>query len=171
MIKISANVSKKVPMPGIDYSSQQFGAAMEIEVSDADRPEAVQQRLKELYTLLARTIDDQIAEAAQLTLNTTSQPQLPMPQRQINAPQPSSAPASNTVRQTAPGNGRNGRAVYATQAQQRAIFAICKSLNLDMAAILAQYNVTDASQLTVKDASYLIDALKSQNGNGAPARQ
>jgi hypothetical protein len=169
MIKISANVSKKVPMVGIDYSSQQFGAAMEIEVSDADKPEAVQQRLKELYTLLARTIDDQIAEAAQPTVNHASQPQLPMPQRQINAPQPSTAP-SNTVRQTAPSNGRNGRSVYATQAQQRAIFAICKSKNIDMAALLAHYNVTDANQLTVKDASYLIDALKSQNGNGTPAR-
>jgi len=30
MIKISANLSKKVPLPGVDYSSQQFGAAMEI---------------------------------------------------------------------------------------------------------------------------------------------
>jgi hypothetical protein len=167
MIKISANVSKKVPMPGIDYSSHQFGAAMEIEVSDADRPEAVQQRLKELYVLLAHTIDDQIAEAAQ----PASQPHLPMPQRQFSSPPPSAVPASmprNTGRKTT----ANGRPVAATQAQQRAIFAICKSLNLDMAAVLADYNATDASQLTVKDASQLIDALKNpQNGNGAPARQ
>ena len=171
MIKISANVSKKVPLPGIDYSSQQFGAAMEIEVSDADRPEAVQQRLKELYTLLARTIDQQIADATQPLGNTASQPQLPVPQRQFNQPPQAAAPApmprNNGRKATA-----NGRPVGATQAQQRAIFAICKSLNLDMAAVLADYNVSDANQLTVKDASQLIDQLKNpQNGNGTPARQ
>ena len=38
MVRISANISKKVPIPGTEFSSQQYGAAMEIEVSDADRP-------------------------------------------------------------------------------------------------------------------------------------
>jgi hypothetical protein len=30
MIKISANISKKVPIPGTEFSSQQYGASMEI---------------------------------------------------------------------------------------------------------------------------------------------
>lgn len=47
-----------------------------------------------------------------------------------------------------------------------------KSLNLDMATVLADFNVTEAGQLSVKDASRLIDALKKQQtANAAPARQ
>jgi len=61
----------------------------------------------------------------------------------------------------------------ATEAQQRALFAIAKQMNIDLKEILASYNATDASQLTVKDASRLIDDLKSQqqNGNGTHPRQ
>jgi len=33
LIKLSANLSKKVPVPDVEFSSQQYGAAMEIEVS------------------------------------------------------------------------------------------------------------------------------------------
>jgi len=54
MVKISANISKKVPIPGTEFSSQQYGAAMEIEVSDADKPENIQARIRGLYGLLAR---------------------------------------------------------------------------------------------------------------------
>jgi len=40
-----------------------------------------------------------------------------------------------------------------------------------MAAVLADHNVTDAGQLTVKDASRLIDDLKrQQTANQQPAR-
>ncbi len=65
MIKICANLSKKMPLPGVDYSSQQYGAAMEIEVSDADQPEIIQQRIRELYLLLINTIDEQLSGAPQ----------------------------------------------------------------------------------------------------------
>ena len=63
------------------------------------------------------------------------------------------------------GNG-SGRRGGATEAQQRAIFAICKANGIDMAAALADFNVSDAKDLHVKDASRLIDQLKS----GQPAQ-
>ena len=163
MIKISANISKKVPLPGVDYSSQQFGAAMEIEISDADRPDAIKARIQEVYALLSQTVDEQIFGA---TTVANSRPQLPpAPQRQTTVPQP----ASNGRRYTQQNDRANtGRPVMATEAQQRALFAIAKSMNLDLAAVLASYNASEAKQLTVKDASRLIDDLKSQqNGNGA----
>jgi hypothetical protein len=157
MIKISANLSKKVPLPGIDYSSQQFGAAMEIEISDTDRPDAIKQRIQEVYALLSQTVDEQIT-----TSTAIARSQLPPPRQQNTA----STPQNGRRYQ----NGRsNGRPVMATEAQQRALFAIAKQMNLDLNPILASYNATDASQLTVRDASALIDDLKSQqNGNGTP---
>jgi hypothetical protein len=39
--------------PGSDFSFQQFGANLEIEVSDADNPDAVRTRIQELSVLLS----------------------------------------------------------------------------------------------------------------------
>ena len=36
MIRISATLSKKLPIPNLECSSQQYGASLEIEVSGAD---------------------------------------------------------------------------------------------------------------------------------------
>ncbi len=71
MIKISANISKKVPLPSVEFSSQQFGASMEIEVSDADQPDAIHQRIRDLYALLSRSVDEQIAGASQPSTTAT----------------------------------------------------------------------------------------------------
>jgi hypothetical protein len=181
MIKISANVSKKTPLPGVEYSSQQFGAAMEIEVSDADNVTAIQTRIRDLYMLLSKSIDEQIAAA---------QPQAPVAQNRLpqqpyrnnggngnggnghNGTQQRAGYATSH-KQNGNGNGSNngnGRKTTATVAQCKAIYAISKSLNLDLAAVLADYNVSDASQLHIKVASQLIDDLKSRQ-NGAPAQQ
>ncbi len=104
MIKISATLAKKVPIEGLAYSSQQYGAAMEIEISDADRPDAIKSRIQELYALLAQTIDEQIG-AAQPSLqqvNAGTVNSLPQ-QRRLNSP----APAA-----TQPQNGNGRRAPY-----------------------------------------------------------
>ncbi|MGD0093857.1 MAG: hypothetical protein ABSE73_28445 [Planctomycetota bacterium] len=185
MVKISANMSKKVPIPGTEFSSQQFGAAMEIEVSDADQPNVIQARIRDLYGLVTQAVDEQIAAATHAATsnnggNGRGQVHPPI-RRQNYAPSQNQQPASparggyagnGTARAGGNGgNGGNGRRTGATEAQCRAIFAICKSLNLDMNAVLADYNVTDASQLHVKDASRLIDSLKSQQAaNQQPAR-
>jgi len=166
MIRLSANLSKKVPLPGVEYSSQQYGAAMEIEVGDGDKPEAIQQRIRELYGMLANAIDEQISGV----------PGSPAPQSRNNGNHPPSSPASRPHAETPTnGNGRtgkatsNGRHVTATEAQCRAIFAICKSQGIDVNAVLADYNVSRAEDLNVRDASRLIDELKSKQ-NTPPAR-
>jgi hypothetical protein len=173
MIKICANLSKKVPLPGIDYSSQQYGAAMEIEVSDADQPEIIQQRIRELYLLLSNTIDEQLSGAPQKPI-----PALPAPARQqaVQSPPPvqQRAPYTNGHNRIAApstnGNG-NGRRITCTEAQAKCIYAICKAQGLDMVSVLADYNVSDARDLHVKDASRLIDDLKArQNSNGTTAQ-
>ena len=62
---------------------------------------------------------------------------------------------------------RTQRVIPATQAQQRALHAICKSQGLDIAVVLPDHNVSDPAQLSVKAASALIDESKlRQNGNG-----
>ena len=186
MVKVSANVSKKVPIPGTEFSSQQFGASMEIEVSDADRPGVIHARIRDLYGLVTQAVDEQIAAA---NGNNGGNGPAPAPQpvgRRNYAPPPApqqSQPAAPAVRSGyaanragraggTGGNGGNTRRTTATEAQQRAIHAICKALNFDVAAVLADYNYGDLSQVPVKVASQIIDGLKRQQAaNPAPAQQ
>jgi hypothetical protein len=146
MIKISANLSKKVPLPNVGYSSQQFGGSIEIEVGDSDSADAIHEKMRRLYTLLNRAVDEQI--------NKTAKAQAPE-----HAPGNGNGNGNGSAPATKPTNGTN-RLVQATAAQQKAIFAICRSKGVDMAAVLAGLNVTNASELSVRAASNLIDELK-----------
>lgn len=159
MIRLSANLSKKTPLPGIDFSSQQFGASMEIEVSDGDTPEAIRAKIRELYSLLSSSIDEQLAQA----------------QAPGNGQQPVDPPQSRTPRIPTGSNGngngqrgnRGGRMVMATAAQKKAIAAICKDQGLEVGEVLADWH-GDPEKLTVKEASNVIDALKGKPaGNGS----
>ena len=152
MLKISAHISKKVPLPGVDYSSQQFGASLELEVADSGNSDDIQSRLRQLYAAISRSVDEQIAKAATGSASgaaTRHEPATP------NA----SAPAAN-------GNGAaNGRGmVPATQAQQRAIHALAKSLGQNLTDVLSEYSVSDPSGLSLRKASELIDKLKNRQG-------
>ncbi|MCW8129370.1 MAG: hypothetical protein KIS92_03215 [Planctomycetota bacterium] len=171
MIRLSANLSRKVPMPGVQFSSQQYGAALEIEVSDADKPEAIQARIRELYDMLNRSIDEQINAA------TAANGQQAAPEEgNAAAPggngQPKTQQAPRTGRTSQPraqyrrngnGQGNGRRPVGATQAQQRAIYAICKEQGIELTDVLADFNVAELSELNVMDASRLIDDLKSRS--------
>ena len=167
MIRLSANLSKKIPLPGIQFSSQQFGASLEIEVSDADKSEAIQARIRELYSLLSLSIDEQIGAAHPSTAPVqngnghAAPPSPPAPQPVQQQQRNGYATGRNRVANVAANGNGNGRRVNATEAQCRAIYAICKAQGIDMAAALADFNVADAKDLHVKDASRLIDQLKS----------
>lgn len=156
MIKISASLSQKRPLPGVEYSSCQIGAAMEIEVSDADGPEAVRDRIQQLYQLLNESINQQFAEAAQTHDSGTGNNN---GRGRVTRRSQSGPPRENAGNN---GNGRRNRATSATQAQQRAVFAIAKSLGLEVGDVVAGYGVADVRDLTVRQASELIDDLKAR---------
>ena len=189
MVKLSGFIGRKVPIPGIAFSSQSCSAGMEVELSDTESPEAARQRLRRLYALLREAVEEQLAAGehspvAQPTpppADTVVAPAAP-PVSTLAAP-PNSLPASPPVRlpaerlpaaqsSTPPtdGNGNGGGngkepPTKATRAQQRAIHAICKNLGLDPALLLLDYGVVNAADLTIKDASRLIDDLKFRQAN------
>jgi hypothetical protein len=174
-IKLSGSVSRKVPIPGLEYSSQSFGASLEVEINSAD-PAEVQAQLAQLYSSLNQGIDEQVSAASQLpsparsnavssTIATRSQP--------VQQSRAAAVPAANgytngrnRVAASSNGNG-NGRKITCTEAQAKCIYAICKAQGIEMADVLADYNVADVHDLHVKDASRLIDDLKSRQANGA----
>lgn len=61
MIKLTGNVSRKVPIPGTEYSSQSFGAGMEVEVGNDVSLEEVSSKFKEMYKILEKSVKEQIA--------------------------------------------------------------------------------------------------------------
>jgi hypothetical protein len=60
MIKLTGNVSRKVPIPGQDYSSQSFSAGMEAEVGNEATADEIRQKIKDMYQILEASVKEQI---------------------------------------------------------------------------------------------------------------
>lgn len=60
MIKLTGNVSRKVPIPGTEYSSQSFSAGMEIEVGNEASISEVHRKFKEIYGVLEVAVKEQL---------------------------------------------------------------------------------------------------------------
>ena len=60
MIKLTGNVSRKVPIPGTEYSSQSFSAGMEIEVGNDSSLNEIQKKFKEMYAVLENAVQAQL---------------------------------------------------------------------------------------------------------------
>ena len=161
-IRLSGSVSRKVPIKGVEFSSQSFGASLEIEINSADANE-VQAQLAQLYNSLNQGIDAQIAAA--------SQP--PVVQNKPTPPAPA-VQTRNGVSMTnrVAGVMANGsiKGVMATEAQVKCIHAVAKKNGVNLAPILANHNVGDVRELPVRIASQVIDQLKAQNGTEATAQ-
>ncbi|MCZ7645931.1 MAG: hypothetical protein M5U26_11715 [Planctomycetota bacterium] len=148
MIRVSATLNKKVPLPGVQYGSQGFGGSLEVEVADSASADEVKKRLHDLYAVLNAAVNAEIA--ALQPGNGGKSP----------AKAPSAQARPNGNGQHSRGNG-NGRHVPATVAQVRAIHAICKDRGLNPADAVAEFGVDAPERLSVKQASELIDRLKA----------
>ncbi len=60
MIKLTGSVSRKVPIPGTEYSSQSFLAGMELEVGNESTAAEIQKKFQEMYVLLETAVNEQI---------------------------------------------------------------------------------------------------------------
>jgi len=151
MIKLSASVSKKVPVPDVEFSSRSYSAGMEVELSSGAPASEIKKKLSALYALLDEAIEEQIRDGQGK-------------KRYARAGVPSEGrdrPKERTNRNNR-GNGR-----MATKAQLRAIHAIAKEHGYseqDLQQLLSgSFGVEKTSALSIGDASALIDALR---GNG-----
>ncbi len=167
MLRITAHLSKKIPLDGVEFSSQQFSAGIETEIACNADDKTIRETLKRLYGTLEQAIDEQIGRAG-----SEKHASKPMPAFVQKSSQ--SAPRNGfrgQGRRFQPAQGRNGngngRSVGATPAQQKAIKALCHDLGIDLADALSAYGVTQPGELTVRQASELIDALKAQQAHGA----
>ena len=146
MIKLSASVCKKVPLPGVEFSSQSYSAGMEVEVSCDASEQAVKDRLRALYGLLEEAIQGQIGG------------------RQAEVPENDHQRSPDRRENHRRTNG-NGSSRGATEAQQRAIQAIARSHGYSeqrLGGLISEsFGVGSICDLSIGQASSLIDTLKN----------
>jgi hypothetical protein len=146
-------------MPDVEFSSQSYGAAMEIEVSDVADAQEIAGRLQSIYGLLEKSIDQQIAQAS-TGKTAPAQPQKrPFLGETNGKPQPEGGNGNGSSKR---GNG------HASPAQIKAMFAISKDKGMDRPGLVellkAEYGVDRPDDLSVKDASDLIGKLQKLEG-------
>ncbi len=150
-ITIAANLAKKMPIPGADFSSQQASITITAEVSDLSQVSAEAQRL---YLIAEQAVDAQLAghDRQQRPIASAAVPAA----TSAAPPSPSAAsrpyPAATTRRGPAP----------VTDSQLRFLDRLIRQAGIDPAAILAQHQVGSLRDLSCKTAAQLIDELKGQ---------
>ena len=140
MIKLNAGFSRKVGEP--NYSSRGASVNVELEVESGliGDPDALMGRIRKLFDIARRSVDTELADDPTHA-----------------APRPTGGRGNH--------NDQNTR--YATASQGRAIHAICNQQGVDPAQLANQrFGVGALEQLTLREASSLIDELKANGGGG-----
>ena len=148
-VKVNIGLSKKVGLP--DYGSLGASAHVEFELDggyDNGSTESFQDAVRRAYLACRQAVE------AELTT-----------QSQVGGQH--QAPATNRVaNQSNPGNPNRG----ATTSQVRAIHAIANRSGVALADALGRFNVRRPDELTIRDASSLIDQLKNPSESPAVAQ-
>lgn len=157
MIKITVNISKKVPITGIEFSSQTASCSVEAELpNDADPVQAAHQ----LYAKAEGAVDAQLglqANPSQAVTTPTRQSANHGPQRSHHA----STHGRQASRSSRPSPYRRRDAPPSSAAQQRLLRRLlddCPNRGHDW---LAERGVTIVEDTNMAEASALIDELKA----------
>jgi hypothetical protein len=182
MLKLHAGVSKKVGLPNFSSASASCTIEAELDSSLLQDHAGFQIVVQRAYQSCEQAVEDQIARL------TSDGPEDTQPQEVVEV---RTSPAISGARITTNGADTQvtNRAVFrdapsprpATASQVRAIRAICARRKIDLVGLLRErFGLTTADELGIREASALIDELKSDepttagsnghaNGNGAYA--
>ncbi len=155
MLKANVSYSKKVPVDGLDFSSQGYSLTLETEIPETN-PQAIQARLHETFEMVKASVENELAKAAlpQPCSATTLTPG-PSPKGRGEDPNPQSS--GNGFKRSAQTGGKasNKQLKFITDlATQRGISIA--DLNAD---IRRKFRVDGLYELSRKDASALLDEL------------
>ncbi len=140
MLKAIVSFSKKIPVPGSDFSSQGFSLSLEIEVPETE-PGAIKGRLHDTFELVKSSVEQELANgngnAAKL-------------------PEASAPPVART----------NGGAEKASNKQIKFVTDLATQRGIALSEINAdvrrKYGVDGLYDLTRKQASELLDELNGK---------
>lgn len=155
VITIATNLSKKVPIPGADYSSQQASITITSDVTDLTQVAA---EAAKLYRIAEEAVDAQLKQAPAAP-NSTPRPS--------PNPAPSSVPRQQASQPYRASNGQRRGPAPVTDSQIRFLERLIRDSGTDLNAILHHHQVGSLRDLSCKDAAGLIDELKASATSGA----
>jgi hypothetical protein len=172
MLKLHAGVSKKVGLPGFSSASASCTIEAELDSSLLQDHEGFQVVVRRAYASCEKAVQDQIARLTHDGPDESNQPQEIVEVRTspaISGAPVTRIPAAQFSNQPSPRP--------ATASQVKAIRAIAARRKVDLVGLLRdRFGLTTADELGIRQASNLIDELKSDepttagtNGNGAYA--
>ena len=163
MLKLTASFGKKLPVEGMDFSSQSYHASVEVELPDGlDRAE-LDRRIHQTFALVRDSVDAELHANA----NAQSMPAMGMGMGPI--PQQPQRPA-NAPNQFQPPNKRNVQPASPKQLNYLRDIAVRKGMTVEELDQLAatQFGADSTARLTRDQASRLIDSL---GGASAPRQR
>ena len=149
MIKLNAGFSRKVGEPNYGSRGASVNVELELESSLVSDPEALTSRIRGLFAIAKRSVDEELG----------------------NAPSDSRGGVSGNNHEQGRSNRRGAsdrqQHRHATVSQARAIRAICdkQGLNADH-VVTDRFRVNAVEDLTLQEASSLIDDLKAAQTGG-----
>ena len=180
MLKLHAGVSKKVGLPGFSSASASCTIEAELDSSLLQDHEGFQVVVRRAYDSCEKAVEDQIARLTSDGESNHSQPQEVVEVR--------TSPAISGARITTNGAEMlatnraelraTNRAAFreapsprpATASQVKAIRAIAARRKIDLVGLLRErFGLTTADELGIRQASNLIDELKSDEPTSSPS--
>jgi hypothetical protein len=165
MLKLHAGVSKKVGLPGFSSASASCTIEAELDSSLLQDHEGFQIVVQRAYQSCEKAVQDQIARLTNDDQSDASQPQEVIEVRTspaIGGVSVNRFPAAHFTNQPSPRP--------ATASQVKAIRAIAARRKIDLVGLLRErFGLTTADQLGIRQASALIDELKSDEPTASPS--
>ena len=161
MLKLHAGISRKVGLP--NFSSASASCHIEAELDSALLGDAAgfQIVVQRSYRSCEQAVEDQISRLTREAQSDTGQPQKVIEVRTSPAIQ-----GATVNRLSAPQFSNQPSPRPATASQVRAIRAICSGRKIDLVSLLRdRFGLQTADELGIRQASNLIDELKSDGEN------
>ena len=168
MLKLHAGVSKKVGLPGFSSASASCHIEAELDSSLLNDTEGFQIVVQRAYQSCEQAVQDQIARLTSEDQHDASQPHA-QPQEVIEIRTSPTIHGASVNRLSAAQFPNQPSPRPATASQVRAIRAICSRRKIDLVGLLRErFGLTTADELGIRQASNLIDELKSDEPTASP---
>jgi hypothetical protein len=163
MLKLHAGISRKIGLPGFSSASASCHIEAELDSTLLNDAEGFQIVVQRAYQSCEQAVQDQIARLTENDSQHDSQPHQPEVIEVRTSPTITGARITTGTATPAPARFSNSPSPRpATASQVKAIRAICARRRIDLVSLLRErYGLGTADELGIRQASVLIDELKS----------
>ncbi len=164
MLTLSASFSKKVPVPGQEYSSQSFHAEIQCELPDGLNSQQLQDRIHSTFTLVRDSVENELQQNGNGKTNgqsNGSNGHVPVQVEVQKSNGNGNCNGHSVPFQTEKANGNGDKKAVPSDKQCRYILDLCRSLSINLSDYLAKYNARSLQEISKSECSKIISDLRS----------